>query len=66
MYSMKDIYPNISGVSTIELTIPERAEQASYEQLDKEEVAPEVAPKAGNIWMAIVVLIILMWVFNLL
>lgn len=65
MYSIKDVYPDLAGISTVEQTIPERAEQASYEQLDSDEVAPAPAPKAGNIWMSLIVLLILLWLFNI-
>lgn len=63
MYSLKDLYPDLAGISTNEMTIPERAEQAAYEQTD--ELAPEAAPKAGNIWISLIVILVLLWIFNL-
>lgn len=65
MYALKDIYPDYNGISTIEQTIPERAEQAAYEQLDTNEIAPTPAPKAGSIWISLLVLFALLWIFNI-
>lgn len=64
MYSLKDVYPDLAGISTVEQTVPERAEQVCYEQLDADEVAPVPASNAGNIWMSLIVLLILLWLFN--
>lgn len=62
MYSLKDVYPDLAGIATKELTIPERAEQAAYDQEDN--LAPAVVPKAGNIWFGLIVVLILLWLFN--
>jgi hypothetical protein len=63
MYSLKDLYPDLAGLNTTEKSIPERAEQASYEQTD--EVAPAPVPKAGNLWMSLLVILVLLWLFNI-
>lgn len=63
MYSLKDLYPDLAGLNTAEQSIPERAEQAAYEQTD--EVAPAPVPKAGNIWISLLVILALLWLFNM-
>lgn len=65
MYSLKDVYPDLAGISTVEQTIPERPEQAAYEQLDSNNVAPVAVPKAGNIWLSLLIILVLLWLFNI-
>jgi len=63
MYSLKDIYPDLAGLNTAEQSIPERTEQASYEQTNK--VAPAPATKAGNLWISLLIILALLWLFNI-
>lgn len=64
MYDLRDLYPQLGSVTVHEQSIPERAEQQHYEMTDK--AAPEVVSKPGNFWMALAVIVVLMWLFNLL
>lgn len=62
MYFLKDLYPDLAGIATFEQTIPERAEQACYEQTGQ--VAPAPAAKAGNVWISLIVILVLLWLFH--
>jgi hypothetical protein len=63
MYDLRDLYPQLGSVTVHEQSIPERAEQQHYETTSVK--APEMVSKPGNFWMAFVVIVVLMWLFNI-
>lgn len=63
MFSFRDLYPNQVGLTQFEQTIPESTEQKLYEQV--EETVPPVVAKAGNIWISLIVIVVLLWLFNI-
>lgn len=66
MYMWRDIYPDLNGGNTFELTLPEGAEHVAYHSDVAGAGAPAPAGGSSAVWIGLAALVGLAFVFSLL